>query len=193
MINLLSPIDKKELRAARRNAIWSRYTFLTIILLVAVNFILGITFFYIKNQAVAFQERIDTNESLSNQQYRSTKTKAENFRKDLATTKAILESETNFSTVITNIAGTIPPRCILGTLSLNGQSFNTAQSLNFNCKTADDILRLKTALEENEQTFEKVNIVSTTTAVSQETNPYPVAITMSLVLKKPLAATKVGL
>lgn len=193
MINLLKPIDKKELRAAKRNAIWSRYTFLTIILLVAVNFILGITFFYIKNQAVAFQERIDTNESLSNQQYRSTKTEAEKFRKELATTKAILESETNFSTVITNIAGTIPSRCILGTLSLNGQSFNTPQSLSFSCKAADDILRLKTALEENAQTFEKVNIVSTTTAVGQENNPYPIAITMSLVLKKPVATSKVGL
>ncbi len=192
MINLLSPIDKKELHAARRNTIWSRYTFLTIALLIAVNLILGITFFYIQSQAAVFQERIDTNESLSNQKYKDTKTKAENFRKELATSKVILENETNFSTVIVDIAHTIPSRCVLGTLSLNRQSFNTAQSLNFNCRSGDDILKLKSALEENDKTFGNVNIISTITAMNTDANPYPVAITMSLILKKPLPNKKVN-
>lgn len=194
MINLLSLADKKELRAARRNTVWARYTFLVLTLLVAVNIILALTIFFIQNQARAYEERIASNKQLSNLQFSETKTKAETFKKDLATAKAILESETNYSTVIVNIARTIPSGCVLESLSLSSQFFDTAQTLSFKCLGPSDILRLKTALEKNTDVFNNVNIVSTTTASgSGEPPPYPTSISMSLIVKKPLVSGKTNL
>ncbi len=192
MINLLSIADKKELRAARRNAVWSRYTFLAIILLVSVNIILGLTFFYIQNQASTYKAVIANNDKLSSVQYSATKIKANTFRKELATAKAILDSETNYSSIIINIAHSIPSGCVMSTLTLSSQSFNSPQALNFNCRTSSDILRLKSALESNDKLFGSVNIVSTSTTVSTEAVAYPITITMSLVIKKPVASTKAG-
>lgn len=192
MINLLSRADKKELRAARRNAVWSRYTFLTIILLVAVNIILGLTFFYIQNQARTYQDIIANNEKLSSVQYSATKVKANNFRKELATAKAILDSETNYSAIIIDIAHSIPSGCVMSTLTLSSQSFNTPQSLSYTCRSSADILRLKSALEKNDKLFGNVNIVSTSTTVSTDSVAYPISITMSLIIKKPVVSTKAG-
>lgn len=190
MINLLSPSDKKELRAARRNTVWSRYTFLVLALLVTVNIILGITIFYIQSQARMYQEKTAANQAVSDQQYSDTKLKAESFRKDLVTAKTILDGETNYSKVIVDIARTIPAGCVMTSLSLSNSSFDTPQSLSFNCKTESGILNLKTSLEKNTGTFDKVNIISTSINPATEGTPYPVSINMSLVLKKPVPDTK---
>lgn len=186
MINLLSPSDKKMLRAARRNTVWSRYTFIIVALLIAVNIILALTLFLIQSQARSYEERITNNAELSNREYRTTKTQAATFRKDLATAKAILDNETNYSSIIVDIARTIPSGCVLSTLTLNAQSFSTPQSLSFRCKTPEDILRLKSALERSTAIFDKVNIVSTSLSTELITDPYAVSINMSVVLKKPL-------
>lgn len=193
MINLLSSTDKKELRAARRNTIWARYTFLVLALLVAINIILGLTALFIQAQARAYEERIADNEQLSNQRYSGTKAKADTFRKELATAKTILEGETKFSTVIVNIARTIPPGCIMTGLTLNTQSFDTPQSINFECKDRSGILGLKSALEKNTVVFDKVNIVTTSIKPATTPEPYSVTISMSLVLKKPVENGKSSL
>jgi hypothetical protein len=193
MINLLSLEDKKELHAARRNTIWVRYTFLVLILLVTVNIILALTIFFIQTQARAYEQRIATNTQLSNLRYKGTQAKAKVFREELATAKTILDSETNYSTVIVSIAHTIPPGCVLSTLVLNDQLFNTPQTLSFKCRGPSDVLRLKTALEKDTRTFDKVNIVSTTTASGGEPVPYPTSISMSLIVKKPTPSETSGL
>lgn len=192
MINLLSPGDKKILRAARRNTIWSRYTFIIVAFLIAVNIVLALLLFLIQTQARSYEARIASNQEVSDNQYSDTKTKAAAFRKDLTTAKAILDSETNYSSIIVNIARTIPSGCIMSTLTLNSQSFNLPQALNFRCKSSGDILRLKSALEKNTTLFDKVNIISTTSS-AQPVDPYNVSISMSVVLKKPTVNEKAGL
>jgi hypothetical protein len=192
MINLLSPIDKKELHAARRNTVWSRYTFLVLALLVGVNIILGFSIFYIQSQARMYQDKITANQELSNRQYSGTKLKAETFRKDLATAKTILEGETNYSKVILDITHTVPAGCVMSSLTLSSTSFDIPQSLSFNCKNSADILRLKTTLEKNTATFDKVNIVSTSINSTVAGNLYPISINMSLVLKKPSTGEGAG-
>ncbi len=183
MINLLSPNDKRQLRAARRNSTWSRYTLFTIIFFVTINLVFGLTFFFIKTQAQTYQNKIDNNAAQGNKNYLTTRKKTETFRKHLTTAKAILDAETNYSSIITNITNTIPSGCVLASLTLSPLSFNTPQTLNFKCKVQADTIRLKTALEHNAALFDKVNIVSTTT--SGVADPYPTVISMSLVIKKP--------
>lgn len=181
------------LRAARRNTIWSRYTFIIVALLIAVNIILALTLFFIQSQARSYEERIASNEELSNKEYRTTKTQAATFRKDLSTAKAILDNETNYSSIIVDIARTIPSGCVLSTLTLNAQSFSTPQSLSFRCKSPEDILRLKSALEKSTAIFDKVNIVSTSLSTAPLIDPYAVSIVMSVVLIKPPISGKASL
>jgi hypothetical protein len=209
MINLLSPADKKELRAARRNTIWSRYTFLIIALLVAVNVMLVGAVVFIQTQAGDYQFTVSSNEALAAKQYAGVKTKAEAFRKNLITAKAIIDSETSYSTVISSIGYNTPHGCILTTLALSNQSFGVPQTLSFSCKSPNDILNLKTTLEKakfiksvlnkksdpviedhvetSHPLFSNVNIVSTTIGTPSPTdpNPYVVSISMSVVIIKP--------
>jgi len=192
VINLLNPHDKKELRAARRNTIWSRYTLLAVALLITVNIILGLTFFFTLNQAQIYKQRIADNQAQSNKSYSGTRAKSEAFRKNLTTAKALLGAETNYSSIIVTIANTVPGGCVMSSLTLNPQSFGVTQSFNFKCRAKADIIRLKTALERNSATFDKVNIVSTFTSPPNGAESFPVTVTMSLILKKPLPTTTTG-
>ena len=208
MINLLSPADKKQLHAARRNTIWSRYTFLGIALFIAINTIVVGNAFLIVNQANDYQTTITNNQGLSNQQYAGVETKTDTFRKNLTTAKAVLDSETSYSTIIASIGYNTPAGCVVSTLTLGNQTFGTPQVLSFSCKATANVIPLKTALENAKivttttttrggsvvenytptatNLFSQVAIVSTTTIASgSQTNSYPVSVSISLVINKP--------
>lgn len=189
MINLLSPYDKKQLHAARRNTIWVRYTFLIIAVLIAVNIILGATALIIQGQEDASKQKIANNESQRDKEYISTRQKAEQFRQNLTIAKTILGQETKYSDIILNIARAIPSGCVMGSLTLNPQSFDasTNQTLSFNCKSQDDVVKLKTSMENSQAVFGKVSILSTTQSQggSDGSSSYPVTASISTLLKKP--------
>ncbi len=188
MINLLSPNDKKQLHAARRNTVWIRYTFLIIAVLISINIILGATALIIQGEQDASRQKIVTNEDQRDKEYISTRQEAERFRQNLSIAKTILSEETKYSDIILNIARAIPSGCILGNLTLNAQSFSltTSQTLSFNCRTQDDVVKLKTSMENAQAVFGKVSILSTTLSQGgANTSPYPVTASISTILKKP--------
>lgn len=189
MINLLSPDQKSLLRAARRNSVWLRYTILIIAAFIAINAIFGTAAWYIAGQEAVYKKSLVENESNRNGDYKATKELAQKFRKNLSVAKIILSGETNYSSIIFDIAHTIPSGCILDTLSLNNQSLGTPQSLSFQCKQQSDSLRLKTALQTNSTLFQKVNIVTTQTKKEVD-NTYGINVTMSVILQKPVPKNK---
>lgn len=189
MINLLSPNDKKQFHAARRNTVWVRYTFLIIAVLVAVNIILGATALLIQGQQDASKQKIINNENQRDKEYISARQEAERFRQNLSIAKTILSEETRYSDIVLNITRAIPSECILGNLTLNAQSFSLteSQTLSFSCRTQDDVVKLKTSMENTPAVFGKVSILSTTAV--QDTNnssPFPVTASISTIIKKPL-------
>lgn len=194
MINLLSPNDKKQLHAARRNTIWARYTFLTIAVLVSINIILGATALIIQNEQDSFRQKIATNENQRDKDYIATRQEAEKFRQNLAIARTILGEETKYSDIILSIARAIPPGCILGNLTLNAQSFSTttSQTLSFNCRSQDDVVSLKTAMENAPGIFGKVSILSTTLAQGNDSSGYPVTASISTLIKKPISSQGVS-
>jgi hypothetical protein len=207
VINLLSPADKRQLHAARRNTIWSRYTFLGIALFIAINTIVIGNAFLIVNQAKGYQTTITNNQGLSNQKYSGIKTKTNTFRKNLTTAKAVLDTEMSYSTVIASIGYNTPTGCVVGALTLGSQTFGTPQVFSFSCKATANIIPLKTALENAKivtastttragslvedytptatNLFSQVVIVSASTVASGSQTSYPVSISISLVINKP--------
>lgn len=188
MINLLNPDQKKQLRAARRNTIWLRYTLLTLASLIAINAVFGLTAWYIFGQENSYKSELSSNGDQRGSEYKKDKDAAVSFRNNLATAKTILDGTTNFSDVILAIASTVPSGCVMDNLTLSSQSFGTAQNFPFKCKSQGDALQLKSSLQKNTALFQNVNILSTTQEDTGDTpSPYPVTVTMSAILLKPTA------
>lgn len=192
MINLLNPTRKKYLRAARRNTIWRRYTLLVAASVIAINVVFGLTALFIFNQNSTYKQLRDTNESRLTGTYKNEKKRAQAFRDNLATAKAIIGQQTNYSDVIIAIAHTIPEGCVMESLTLSSQTFGTPQSFPFRCKLQADSVRLKTAFEQNTSLFDKVNIVSTSQN-SDASDSHKVSVTLSAILLRPKPDTEGGL
>lgn len=189
MINLLNPTQKRRLKAGWRNTIWLRYTLLIMASFIAINTVFGFTALYIYGQENIYKEALSDNASLRGSDYKSKKEQAISFRSNLAIAKTILDGETNYSSIIFDIASTVPSNCILESLTLNNQSFGSPQSFSFKCKSQTDSLRLKSALQSETDLFKDVNIVSTN-QTAEGADPYKTSVTMSAILLKPASSDK---
>lgn len=186
MINLIGPERKKHLLAARRNIIWRRYTALLIAVLIAIVIVIGGAGLLLFSQIDASKQRVADNEIKRDKQYQKIKKEAEDFRSNLANAKIILEAETNYSDIVVEFTKSISPGCVLASIQLDEQSFANPQLFNFKCKTNDNIVPLKLALEGN-SLFSNVSIVSTASTPKDgvSIDPYPVSIIIAAKINKP--------
>ncbi len=185
MINLLSPLQKKNYRAARRNTIWRHYTLLLGASFLVLNIILGLTAWYINNEEITQKAIKEENVNSQTQEYKDNKRNIENFRNKLDTAKILLNEGISYSDVAISIAGSIPPECRLGSLTLNNQFFDTPQSLAFKCRNQGDVVTLKSALENKPTMFDKVSILSSNGSEGSS-NEYTIDAVISTIVKKPV-------
>jgi Tfp pilus assembly protein PilN len=193
MINLLPPLTKQEIRAARVNVLLVRYV---VLLTAATVFVLGAlgTGFYItwndKNAALAREQQANNSAST----YAKVKQDSESFAKDLSTAKTILSGEVSYSQLLIDIANVLPAGTIVDNLSLASNSFGTPVTLTARTKLGPDAanrdinaLNLKKALEAS-SLFENVSINSTTLTENPGTPlevKYPLTVVLSTTLSKP--------
>ncbi len=177
MINLLSPEDKKQLRAARVNALLIRYYFLIIIAIVGSGLILG-GGFYIADQN-AESARIDLIRAEDDtKDYIKVKQQSEEFANNLKVAKQILATEVVYSKMITDIANTIPSGTILASLSLTPETISKKMELSFQTKNYDQGIQLKTTLE-NSDLFSDVSITNITNKGEEGSGAYPTDVNIS--------------
>lgn len=183
MINLLPYEHKSEIRAARTNVILVRY----IGIVFSAAFVLGglVAGTYVSvNDAKAIAElQVKDNEQRV-AVYKNTKVKADAFRSDLATAKAIYDNSISYSRLIYSIADTTPRNVILEDLPLNPSTFGTSMSMKASAKTFDDANKLEEAFRKNNQLFSKVELQSIKSETSSKDDPYPVKVTLSVVINK---------
>ncbi len=192
MINLIGIERKKQLHAARRNSIWVRYIFLLVSTLAAVSLILGGASFYFYGQKISQDEANAANKNrLFTQKYKTEKAAVEDYRKKLNTAKTIFDAETYYSVIMLDVAKTMPKNTILGSITFTSGTFQSQQTLNFQAKTIDDALALKSAFIENPPLSSEVrfSVVSKIEAAEGIDQKYPVKITMYMNLAKPDSAT----
>ena len=193
MINLIGPVRKRQILAARRNSIWVRYNFLLFSTLAAITIILGGTAFFYYGQKLSQDATVlENKQKLTNTEYQKNKIEGESFRKNLKTAKTILDAETHYSIILLDVSKTMPPNTILRGIDFNNTTFESLQTLVFRSKTVDDAIALKSAFEKNPPLSSKVHF-SIIEKTEQETDAstssiekkYPVSITMYKKQKKP--------
>lgn len=177
MINLLSPEDKKQLRAARVNSLLLRYYLLGFLVFSASGLALAGGFYIADQNVQSARLAIDKTESDS-QNYASVQQRSKEFENNLKVARQILAAEVVYSKMITDIANTIPSGTVLNSLSLTPETINKKINLSFRTKDYDKGIKLKTTLE-NSNMFDDVSIVSITKKGQENSGPYPTDVNIS--------------
>ncbi len=190
MINLLPTDGKKQLRAARNNAVLRQYYILVVMAAILMAAVFGVGFKVTLDQEASYQKLKQQSETES-AKYSAVRKSAEGFNADLKSAKTILASDVRFSQLITDIAGVIPTGVILGNLTLNPQdTTNAPLTVNARAKTYDDAVKLKNSLEQS-PIFENVSLVSAGTGSGTSEGAaaaYPVNVSISAKFTKAGAA-----
>lgn len=177
MINLLSPDDKKQLRAARTNTILLRYYLLAILIIAGAGGILAGGFYIADQNKASSQIELSQAES-DTADYAKVKQQSEEFANNLKVAKQILATEVVYSKMITDIANIIPAGTILTSLSLTPETVNKKMELSFKTKSYDQGIQLKTTLE-NSDLFSDVSITNITSKGQEGDGAYPTDVNIS--------------
>lgn len=159
MINIISPEQKREIRAARINVILVRYAIMLVSLAVLIVLIYGLGFWLVGHEKQAVNDKL-LSQTEQSKAYDAVEKEAETFRQNLTIAKSILSKETSYSTFLTTLANDLPSGTVLVNLSLGGTT--TAQKgLNLDTRASSyaKVLELKNDLEQS-TLFENVSIVS---------------------------------
>lgn len=185
MINLLPPEEKRQLRAARSNALLLRYN---IFLLGSVAFIglsVGIAFIYLTTTKANAEHTVQVNNSKVSE-YASIERQADTFRKNLATAKQILAGEVTYSQIILEIAHLLPSGAVLETLNLDASTFGSDTLLVAQVKDYNTAIALKNSFQKS-SLFSDVHFQSIAANTSDTATNYPITVNLSVTFKKEAA------
>src|SRR5262245_29854599 len=115
MINLLSPEQKRDIRAARTNVMLVHYSTMLLLLGMLVGAVYAAGFWLVNNDEKAVNEKLAT-QSDRTKVYAQAEKQADTFRSDLAIAKSILSKETSYSTFLITLAKDIPSGTVLTNL-----------------------------------------------------------------------------
>lgn len=181
MINLLPDDYKKELRAARANVVLLRYNIFT---LIAVGFlVLSCVVIYLlinENKRTAEEANIANVAKASS--YASTRSQAEEYRKNLAITKQILNNEVNYTDVIFAITSLLPSGVVLDGVNLNASDFGNQTNFAAHAKNYDAVAKLKQNFQ-NSKLFTNV-FFQTINAAETGSDAYPISVNISVKINK---------
>ncbi|MDB5177949.1 MAG: Fimbrial assembly family protein [Candidatus Saccharibacteria bacterium] len=176
MINLLPQEEKKQIKAARMNVLLLRYN-----LLVggAVLFLVGIialgTFYLVTAEKSAETSIVEN--SMREGTYAEIKTEADNFRSELANSKAILDGQVSYAKAALNIASLLPDGTALNELKLNEQSFSSPLVMTVNIANEQAAINLINNFK-NSRLFS--NVTKGKISIGTGTYPYVMELTVNM-------------
>ena len=183
MINLLPAEKKVEVRAGRTNVVLLNYVLMSAagfaLLLITVGFAY-ISLTVTRSQA---QARVDEN-SRDVAEYQDVQKQADTFRKDLAVAKQILDKDISYSSLVLNIAKSIPNGIVLEALTLDQTTLGKPMTINARASSKDAALKFKSSLESQPELFDDIKFETISIDESGAGTTHPVGITMSIVIKK---------
>ena len=162
MINILSPAEKRDIRAARINVVLLRYCIAVVLLALLCGLIYGLGFWIIAQERTATLEKIEA-QSNQSRAYAAVEKEAEIFRNNLAIAKSILSKETTYSSFLTTLAAGLPDGTVLTQLSVGDVNMSGPKStivIEARTSNYNKTLELKNSLERT-SLFENVSIIST--------------------------------
>lgn len=193
MINIISPEQKHEIRAARINVILIRYAIMLVSLAALIVLIYGLGFWLVGQEKRAVNDKL-LSQTEQSRAYDTVEKEAEAFRKNLTIAKSILSKETIYSTFLTTLAKDMPSGTVIVNLSLGGTT-TAQQGLNIDTRASSyaKVLELKGSLEQS-TLLENVNIVSASRPDNIETltgleAKYPYEASFNVKLSPPSPTT----
>lgn len=189
MINLISPEQKRDIRAARVNVLLVQYAIALVSLAVLIGLIYGVGFWLVRQEKVAVDEKLQS-QSEQSKTYAAVEKEATSFRDNLKIAKAILGKEISYSDFLTTLAKDLPSGTVITNLSLGGTATSSTKGMVLSARTSSyaKVLELKSKLEES-VLFENVSITSATrpdslTNLTGLEAKYPYAVSYSVKLSK---------
>lgn len=193
MINLISPEQKRTIRAARINVMLVHYAIALISLGVLIGLIYGLGFWIVSQEKHAVSVKLQS-QSEQSKTYEKVEKEADAFRDNLKVAKAILGKEISYSDFLITLAGDLPSGAIITNLSLGGTAAATKGGMTLDARTVSyaKVLELKAKLEES-TLFENVSITSATrpdniSALGGLAARYPYEVSYNVKLSKQTAS-----
>lgn len=183
MINLLPVETKKELRAARTNTVLIRYlifigfsiAFLTLASIVSYWFLTGIE--DNNKKAVSDQKTVQT-------AYESAQKQLDVMTNDIAIASNIIDQQTNFSSIITDLAATIPSGVVIDSLKLNNSDIGKPITISGKAISEDAVNTLRNNLS-GSQNYSSPSVQSVSD--SRDSN-YPITITINITINRKVSS-----
>lgn len=161
MINLISPEQKRTIRAARINVMLVHYAIALVSLGFLITSIYGLGFWLVSQEKAAVEAKL-TSQTEQSRAYRAVEKEADAFRDNLKVAKAILSKEISYSDFLITLAGDLPNGAVVTNLSLGGATATkSGMTLDARTNSYAKALELKSKLEES-VLFEDVSITSAT-------------------------------
>ena len=187
MINLISPEQKRDIRAARANVTLLRYCLMLLVAGSLVGMIYGGGFWLVTMEKSAVEAKRES-QTAQIKAYAAVEKEADAFRSDLKVAKSILSKETSYSTFLTTLAKDLPPGAVLTSISIGAIDQKSPKPLAIDARVSSyaNALVLKTRLEQS-SLFENVSLVNTTrpdniTSLTGQEARYPYEATYSVKL-----------
>lgn len=147
MINLLPPIDQRQLMASRTNALILRYILLmSVVIAVMALEMLGV-YVILNVDKQNSQTIIQANDEKA-AAYQSVQKEADSFRSNLAVSKYILDQQVPYTGIIIALAQILPEGAAVDALSIMPATFGTPTSLIVHTSTRDLAVDVKALLQQ---------------------------------------------
>lgn len=186
MINLMPPIAKKEVAAARRNTILFRYVILTGIAFGFLLVCLGVTYVYLSSAgSQADTTKRDNEAKVAG--YAKVQADATALRSDIASAKQLFSEELRYSLALTRFSALLPNGTAVAGLEFNEQSFGTPRTFIVYITGKQAAEELRSSMQSSPyMTNVSLGNLATVTA-SEGTPPYPYTIELTATVNKRIA------
>lgn len=166
MINLISPEQKRTIRAARINVMLVHYAIALASLGILIGLIYSLGFWIVGQDKAAVDAKL-LSQSEQSKTYAAVEKEADAFRANLKVAKAILGKEISYSDFLLTLARDLPDGAIITNLSLGGTATATKNGMTLDARVSSyaKVLELKSKLEES-VLFEDVSITSASRPVN---------------------------
>lgn len=180
MINLLPPVQQKEIRAAYSNGLLLRYGLLLVAAMLFLLVAFGITYYALTQISRQADETKQSNEQEAIG-YATTQSAATKLRSDLTTAKTLFDNETLYSKVLVRFSGLLPEGAAVTSLDLNEESFSKPVAI-------DIAIKNKTAAEKLESNFKESPYITSVTlkdiSTNQDSKSYPYTAALEFTLDR---------
>lgn len=183
MINLLPLDQRRQLRAARTNVLLFRYSIGLVFVAVALGLSVGAGYFLLTNEMKSADTTIASNQSRVGN-LSAVQAQADEYRKNLADAKTLLDSEIQYSKIYLELAHIMPEGTALDTLTLDPSKIGAPLTLPVKIKGEQQASSLLTAFRGSTLFNNSASYGALTANAGSDSATYPYVITINVTINK---------